>query len=122
MVTHDRYKISDFINEMGVSSEDIAVLFDQYFQEMNEEIHVIQKLLIENSLDMLQKVIHNVKGVSANLGIYDVQEKAVIIDIKLKNKDNDDLGSQVNELEILIEEAHREVQSYFIGIGISLIQ
>lgn len=120
MEKQDRYNITEFIKVMDVNIEEIAALFDQYFQEMFEELIELKKLFKDNDFTMLQREIHNVKGVSANLGIYDVHQKAAIMDSNLKNNINDFLEVQIEELESLILNAHTEVQVFFKGLNLTI--
>ncbi|PKM93359.1 MAG: hypothetical protein CVU84_16200 [Firmicutes bacterium HGW-Firmicutes-1] len=82
--------ISLFIKDMGIDSlEDIVGLYQDFMDECNQLVLEIEKSFEENSFDMVftEKLLHNLKGVSANLYVNEVFEKATILDDLLKTQD-----------------------------------
>lgn len=119
-----KYDIEGFARELGVSLGDVALLFLNYINEMHEEVSSMQACLQEGNLDMLQRVVHNIKGVSGNLTIQDVYTYASEFDTLLKKllRENrvEDVTQQVSTLEKLLQGAEAEIIRYFSSRGYSL--
>lgn len=115
-----RYSISEFQEALGMSIEGIADLFENYFKEMAIEIRKMHEYLAEGDWYMLQRVVHAIKGVSANLRVHDVYEGAVELDDNLKKKSYEDVPKYVENIEKMILNAEAEVRAYFLSKGIRI--
>ncbi|MCX8132054.1 MAG: Hpt domain-containing protein [Clostridia bacterium] len=115
-----RYDIEGLAEGLGVSIEDISGLFASYFNEMQGEINDMRQFLECSDWDMLERVVHNVKGVSANLGITDVFEEAERFDVLLKSRETKNSAKYVDSLEQLINSAKEEIKDYFCQRGCAL--
>ena len=108
-----RYDIKGLAEELEVEMKDIAKLYLNYFEEMNSEISEMNDFISGKNWMMLQKVIHNVKGVSANLNVYDVFEEAAAFDALLKAGSIENAQAHVNRIIALIKVAEAEMKEYF---------
>jgi HPt (histidine-containing phosphotransfer) domain-containing protein len=115
-----RYNIQGLIDELDVSVEEILPLYSNYFSEMKEEVAELNECLAKEDWYMLERVVHNIKGVSANLNIQDVFEEASKFDILLKENNNSDAQGFVERINGLLEEAENEIKKYFAAYGFSL--
>jgi HPt (histidine-containing phosphotransfer) domain-containing protein len=115
-----RYDIEGFAAELEVDLETVVGLFVSYIQEMKEEIGAMQGYLRESDWYMLERTIHNIKGVSANLSIQDVFEEATVFDDRLKKNMTTDAQMHVQKLIGLITDAEAEIRDFFKVKGIPL--
>lgn len=115
-----KYDIEGLANELEVDLESIIGLYSSYFEEMKSEIDSMKGFLMKRDWYMLQRVVHNIKGVSANLGINDVFAEAEKFDILLKNNENDKANIYSENIEKMIASAESEIRKYFDGKGLSL--
>ncbi len=114
------YDIEGFANELETDMETIAGLFSSYFTEMKGEISSMQTYLSAKDWVMLERVIHNIKGVSANLGINDVFSEAEKFDILLKKGENSNADIFVEGIAVLISNAEGIIREIFLKSGIEL--
>lgn len=114
-----RYDIEGLANELEVDIGDIATLFLNYFYEMKSEIVAIQQHLSVRNWNMLERVVHNIKGVSANLNVSDVYEEAAVFDILLKQNKTDDADIHVQKLARLLTNSEKEIREFFNEKGFS---
>jgi HPt (histidine-containing phosphotransfer) domain-containing protein len=115
-----KYDIQGLIDELEVEVGDIAILFLNYITEMKEEIAEMKELHGQQDWFMLERVVHNVKGVSANLGIQDVYEEAQIFDICLKNNQTEQSAECIGKIDGMLYEAEKEIKLFFSARGFSL--
>lgn len=115
-----RYDIKGLQQELEIDISDLATLFSSYINEMQSEIAELYKYLSDGDFNMLQRVVHNIKGVSANLWIEDVQKLASDFGDMLKRGDTFESGSQISLLLRTINEAQYEIRKYFSQYGYSL--
>jgi HPt (histidine-containing phosphotransfer) domain-containing protein len=65
------------MSDMGIDDfEDIGFLFQDYIFECNEIVESITSMIDNHSPSDIEKMVHNLKGVSANLYIKPVYELA----------------------------------------------
>ncbi len=92
------------MNDMGIEDfDDIAMLYNDYVTECDVLIQeIMHNKLSPSSTEewiALEKDIHNIKGVSANLYVKNVYEKASDLDHYLKESLYD--LPQINQLSLL---------------------
>ena len=114
------YEIECFAKELEVEIGEIANLFASYFEEMKEEILEMKDSVVQSDWSMLKRIIHNVKGVSANLNVSDVFEAAAALDARLKDNETSDAGVHVEKIIGLINNAEVEISKFFLEKGITL--
>ena len=115
-----RYDIEEFTKALGVSTEEMAGLFSSYIAEMEGEIAEMQAQLAKKDWKMLQRVVHNIKGVSGNLHINDVYKEAFSFDIMLKEGDTGAAHEHVERLVKLITGSEIEIREYFFVKGFTI--
>jgi HPt (histidine-containing phosphotransfer) domain-containing protein len=116
-----KYDIQGMADELEVDIVDIIDLYSNYISEMNKEISSMQKLLLKGDWFNLEKVIHNIKGVSANLNITDVYQAAEIFDAELKRTEIENVQANTGKLIDMLNEAVLEIKGFFLDKGITLI-
>lgn len=115
-----RYDIDELIEEMEVGEENIWELYKTYFWEMRENIDDISKCLKANELEKVERILHNIKGVSINLNILDVHKEASSFSEKIKLGLGEKYEDYLNNLTHLLNGAEKEVKSFFKEKSISL--
>lgn len=115
-----RYDITGLARELDVDLGDIAILFVNYFVEMKSEIAEMQRFLSEKDWNMLERTVHNIKGVSVNLGVLDVYNEAEAFDRLLKDGNTDHAEEYVNKVSRLLGPAEIEVKRFFNRNGLSM--
>ena len=115
-----KYDVEGLAAELEVDLESIVGLFSSYFEEMKEEVSSMQELLSKNDWYMLARVIHNIKGVSANLSIQDVFDEAAAFDSRLKLNNTNNATTYVEKIMDLISKAEIEIMDIFKEKGLSL--
>ncbi|MBC7959165.1 MAG: hypothetical protein H7X94_04785 [Vallitaleaceae bacterium] len=115
--------IMTFIKDMGIDDpDDIRSLYADYMTQCDEILKGIWSKMDQNgspSWIEIEKGIHNLKGVSANLYVAQVQRQAEILDDCLKNLI--ETGGSSDALILLWEQlcdtyevAKAEIEQFFI--------
>lgn len=77
--------ITNFMSDMGIDDyKDINSLYQDYIYECNQMIMTVNENIKATDCISLEKIIHNIKGVSANLYVKEVYNTAKILDDYLK--------------------------------------
>lgn len=77
--------IDRFLTDMGLDSyEDIGFLYQDYINECNDLVSEINSNFHSVDIITIEKLIHNLKGVSANLYVQPVYKSAEVLDGYLK--------------------------------------
>ncbi|KLU67314.1 hypothetical protein DEAC_c05260 [Desulfosporosinus acididurans] len=116
-----RYDLKGFSDELGLPLKDTAELFSEFIKEIKDELSKAENVLISNNVEELQRINHNIKGISANFKILDLYEQTCKISKTLKNScDILSLQSQLNDLFIIYENAVQEITAFFAYHGIDI--
>lgn len=115
-----RYDIKKLAEELEFDIEDISILFSKYFDELKENISQMEDFLTKRDWHMLERVVHNIKGVSINLNIMDVYEEAALFDNLLKQNINNDADNHVKKLANLLRESEIEIRRIFSEMNIEV--
>jgi HPt (histidine-containing phosphotransfer) domain-containing protein len=101
-------QINQFSIDMGIDNlEDIASLYKDYLEESYDLIEGIQSMINQSAViqpELLEKIVHNLKGVSANLYVEAVFKKATILDDFLKSHNH--AFTITNDFTLLWENLH----------------
>lgn len=116
----EKYDIKGKAADLGVTLDEISGLYSTYILEMRSEISDVKKFRKENNWDMLERISHNIKGVSANLGIQDVFEAAAEVNSLMKNKKTDNIDISLIALEDCCDSAEIEIIRFFTNNGLPL--
>lgn len=120
-----RYDLKGFSDDLGLPIEDISDLFSDFIMEINSEISKEKNILSEiilskKSLTELERINHNIKGISANYRILDIYEETLKISDALRNVDVAYLKPLFDNFFVISENAVREIACYFEENCISL--
>lgn len=108
-----KYDIDGFCEELDLSREDIAELFSELIKVYNSEIYELKKAAVEKDLNSINKIFHNLKGVSGNYRITDVYNETIAISQAIKTGSYDNLAKIIYDFSIIIERAVEEIVKYF---------
>ena len=88
-----------FAEDMCVEIELLTGLFKEYCKEMLQEIEVMKEYYKAADYYMLERTVHNIKGVSANLEMDEMRKIAEIMDARLKENNNEDIDKYIEQME-----------------------
>jgi len=117
-----RYDLQGFSDDLGLPIEDIADLFSDFIKEINSEIFKEKTLLCEKDLDELERINHNIKGISANYRVLDIHEETLKISNAIKNDDFKYIKSLFNNFFVISENAIKEITCYFEQKGFIILK
>jgi HPt (histidine-containing phosphotransfer) domain-containing protein len=115
-----RYDIKGLAEELEFEIEDISGLFSSFFEEMETDISSMEEYLGKKDWNMMERVVHNIKGVSANLSVTDVNEEAAVFNALLKQNKTEDAEFHVKRLASLLVGAEEEIRKIFMDMDIKL--
>ena len=107
------YDIVKLAKDLELDYTDITDLYVSYIDEINSHCHNIKEYFYKNNFVELKMEIHNVKGVAANLLLFDVFEETVLLENLLNH--GDFVGSKnhvENLINILINSNDKVIQSF----------
>ncbi len=84
--------------QIGIDQESVIELLKIYRSEISEELQQAQILFDRQDWHNLQRTIHNIKGVSANLYLESMFNISADIDVKLKTQDYEDIRLCMSDL------------------------
>lgn len=108
-----RYEIEILAKDTGVDLATLSTLYLEYFKEMKENINQSILLCSEKAWSNLERVIHNIKGVSISLNILDIYDAALNLDNKLKNKIYDTISSDIKIINRMLISSENEIMKFF---------
>ncbi|MDF2840487.1 MAG: Hpt protein [Clostridia bacterium] len=103
MFTIDEISLSRLTEEIGIDKESIAELLSIYCSEMKEEIQQVRITLHNQDWINLQRTVHNIKGVSANLSLQGIFEASAELDSMLKSKNYIGIEAHAQQLLEVLE-------------------
>ena len=115
-----KYDIEGLSVKIGAEIEEMAVLFSLYLEEMKSELSLMERFCVESDWVMLQRTVHNVKGVSANLDISDMFEAAEQLDSSLKRNETGMAAPMIGKIKDLFMNAEEDIKRFFLQRGCSL--
>lgn len=115
-----RYNIQECADELEVGLEEIVKLYASYFDEMKAELSEMKRFLAEGNWVMLERVVHNVKGVSANLNIHDIYNEAAAFDTLLKINVTESAANFVEKIDQQLKSAENDIQSFFASNNLKI--
>jgi HPt (histidine-containing phosphotransfer) domain-containing protein len=87
MIDTRSINIEDLTCNIGIDKDTVIELLDIYCRDMSEEIQRVKLFHTNQDWVGLQRTIHNIKGVSANLYLQDMFKAAEQLDERLKKCD-----------------------------------
>lgn len=110
MNKHIHIDLESISEEIGIEKDALLELLNIYISEISQEILKAKELLIRKDWAGLQRSIHTIKGVSANLFIETMHEAAAAIDQKLKAMDLENIAANVEELIGIYDAVEIEIE------------
>jgi HPt (histidine-containing phosphotransfer) domain-containing protein len=115
-----RYDIDALIKMLGVEFSDVSPLYLEYFFEMKENIQESKALCKEKDWNRLQRIVHNMKGISVSLNVNDLYAASTNLDIQLKKGLYDTVAQAIEDIQELFNAAELEIRDFFKQQGISI--
>lgn len=106
--------------DLGVEVLDLHMLFVEYCNEMDGEMKELVKYFETEDWKRLQLTIHNVKGVSINLGLLTMHRQAEVIDTMLKKEIRVGIKEEIDKMLTTFSETYEAIKYAFRGHGIEL--
>jgi|GEM_PF-2537128 len=75
------------MNEIGIDMNSVIELLNLYCMEMTEEMQQVRMQMKAQDWAAVQRTVHNIKGVSANLFLQDMFAASEAVDLRLKGND-----------------------------------
>lgn len=110
---YSKYDITGFAKDLGLSISEISELYSELINEINSSLSELKIFIAQKDLKNMQKIIHDIKGVSGNYRLTDVYEKASEINDSLRSNYLTYLESDLNELFIISSRAEIEIANFF---------
>ncbi len=107
------YNIQAFIDSMGVEKEDAKPLFDAYLEEMKDMLVQLHAANEKSDIDQLTRIMHNVKGINANLMVEPLLQVASQYYKDLQDQTANDHASQITALANHYEEIAAVIQAFY---------
>lgn len=98
MIDSQSINIEDLVCYIGIEKDTVIELLGIYCHEMSEEMHQVKMFLKNQDWPGLQRTIHSIKGVSANLYLQDMFNAAEVLDIRLKENDYKGIEDSIHNL------------------------
>lgn len=117
---NNKYDIVGFAHDLGLSIEDVSELYAELVNELNSALLELKILMADKDLIKIQKIIHNIKGVSGNYRLTDLYEESSRINDTLKNQDYPDFEKDLNHLFNIAYAAIKEITNFFKRKAISI--
>ncbi|WP_026885184.1 hypothetical protein [Clostridium beijerinckii] len=107
------YDIIGFSNDLGLNLQQVSELYAELINEFNLALSELKVSMIEKDLRNIQKIIHNLKGVSGNYRITDIYEETTKINNLLKSNNYNNLELDLNSLLTVSNLALKKIKSFF---------
>lgn len=108
-----RYDIKGLCEDIGVSYGDISSLYKEYFSEMRDNIQECKDLCNSGEWDMLEREVHNMKGISVNLNVTDVYTVCNTFDYQLRTGHYEKALENVEKINKLFIKAESDIKEFF---------
>ena len=117
---HGNYDIIGFTQDLGLTIEEVSKLYAELINEINSALLELNFLINKRDLVKIQKIIHNIKGVSGNYRISDIYRETTKINDALKSTNYSTLEKDLNHLFDVSNMAIIEIKSFFKQNSISI--
>lgn len=108
-----KYDIVGFANDLGLSMKEISELYAELITEINSALLQLKLLMNKKDLAQIQKIVHNIKGVSGNYKITDIYEETSKINNNLNSHNYTSLERDLNSLFTISINAQNEIKNFF---------
>jgi HPt (histidine-containing phosphotransfer) domain-containing protein len=117
---NNKYDIVGFAHDLGLSIEDVSELYAELVHELNSALLELKLLIDEKDSVKIQKIIHNIKGVSGNYRLTDIYDETSKINDALKNTEYHEFEKDLNHLFNITYAAIKEITNFFKRKSISI--
>lgn len=117
---NNKYDIVGFAHDLGLTIEDVSELYAELVHELNSALLELKILMEDKDIPKIQKIIHNIKGVSGNYRLTDLYEETSKINDALKTPDYPDFEKDLNHLFNIAYGAIKEITNFFKRKSISI--
>jgi HPt (histidine-containing phosphotransfer) domain-containing protein len=107
--------VKNFSKDLGITSSEAIELYYIFLDELKNESIALSDVFQNNDVNMLKRIVHNIKGLTASYKLEKIFMQATKIDSLLKNQF--EAGSLILEL---INDINHEVEgclNYFKLLG-----
>jgi len=108
-----RYNIKELADDMEVTLETLSSLYSEFFHEMKIDIQESRALTLSKDWPKLQRIIHNIKGISTCLNIHDIYYVSQKLDMDLKINKYETVLSDVNSINDFFNSCETDIREYF---------
>jgi HPt (histidine-containing phosphotransfer) domain-containing protein len=108
-----RYKIEDLAADMEVDLLTVSTLYTEYFIEMKQCIYKSKNLCTAKDWQKLERVIHNIKGISNSLNIDDIYNVSNELDNELNRHIYDNIDKFLENINNLFLICEKDIKKFF---------
>ncbi|MDP4090238.1 MAG: Hpt domain-containing protein [Bacillota bacterium] len=108
-----RYNIEGLAADMEIDLAELTSLYSEYFIEMRINIQESKALRANNDWVKLERIIHNMKGISTSLNVDDVYLMAAKLDNKLRSANYENIENDINFIVELYNRAENDIMEFF---------
>ncbi len=117
---NNKYDIVGFSHDLGLNIEDVSELYAELVHELNSSLLELKLLIDDKDFVKIQKIIHNIKGVSGNYRLTDIYDETSKINDALKNNEYPKFERDLNHLFNITHAAIKEITNFFKRKSISI--
>lgn len=108
-----KYDIIGFSTDLGLSIKEISELYYELINELNLALLELKALVDGQDYTKIQKIIHNIKGVSGNYRINDIYNETTRINDLLSSNEYSTLKKDLTNLFTICIDAQNEIRFFF---------
>lgn len=109
MIDFDKF----IIDEMDATKDEIQPLYIIYLGEMEDMITQLSEASKLNDSEAYRRLLHNVKGINANMRIDILLEPVKEKYQALMNGETIDLSNSTEEISVIFKRVKEEIEAYF---------
>lgn len=101
------------IDEMDATKEEIEPLYRIYISEMDDMLTQLREASEKNASETFRRLLHNVKGINANMRIDMLLEPITEMYQSLMNGEIIDLKNSTETISVIFKKVKKEIEEYF---------
>ena len=103
------------LQRLGGSEEIYKELLDEFIQELPGKLKRLDACHLNNELELLSRLAHNLKGVSANLGAMQLSEQAGKLEKQVDSGISDEIRHIIDMVRVAADEFQTSASKYLSG-------